>query len=291
MTTWATQLQDRVIVITGASAGIGEALAMRVAVPGAKLVLAARREGVLHTIKEVLADRGAEVVLVPTDMGDPASVQQLAETVITHFGRVDILVNNAGYGQMGPVELVSDGAVRQQFEVNFFGLLSLTRALIPTMRAQGRGRIINVSSVAGHVSMPFSGIYNATKHALEAVSDSLRIELAPFGIQVVLVEPGPVQTEFFEVAGQKTSQDIPSDNPYAAVLSQRAEITGAMAKSGWTPAQVADIMVRAMTDTHPQPRYTAFTGGKLALALMQVTPAPILDRMWAKMFRWSPPSS
>ncbi|MEN9205286.1 MAG: SDR family oxidoreductase [Thermostichales cyanobacterium SZTDM-1c_bins_54] len=284
----AAALADRVVVITGASSGIGEAVAMRAAVPGATLVLAARREGVLRTIQEVLTHRGAKVLVLPTDMGDPAQVQRLADQVLEQCGRVDILVNNAGYGQMGPLELLPLEAMQRQFQVNVFGLVQLTQALIPGMRAQGRGRIVNISSIVGQIGMPFNGIYSASKHALEAISDALRVELAPFGIQVVVVEPGPVQTEFFTVADAQMKSYLPDQHPYQAILKQDEDSTGSLKKNAWTADQVAEVVLRAMTDPRPAPRYTAFSGGKAMLGLMKLAPAPWLDQVWARLFAWQP---
>jgi short-subunit dehydrogenase involved in D-alanine esterification of teichoic acids len=165
-------LANQVVLITGASAGIGEAVALEAAKRGARLVLAARREGLLRNVKDLVESRGAEALVVPTDMADTAQVEALAQKALDHFGRVDILVNNAGYGQMGPVEEVDVAAMRRQFEVNVFGLHALTRALLPQMRERGSGRILNLSSVAGQLSMPFSGVYSATKFAVEALSDA-----------------------------------------------------------------------------------------------------------------------
>lgn len=279
-------LADRVILITGASAGIGEAVAMAAAVPGATLVLAARREGILRTIQEVLTHRGCRVLVIPTDMGDPEQVQRLAEQVLDTCGRVDILVNNAGYGQMGPLEILPLEAIQRQFQVNVFGVVQLTQALIPAMRAQKYGRIINISSVVGHISMPFNGIYSASKHALEALSDALRVELAPFGIQVVVVEPGPVATEFFAVAQAQMQTVLPEQHPYGAVIKQDSESTGSLSKNAWRAEQVAAVILRAMTDPRPAPRYTAFQGGKSMLALMKVTPAAWMDKFWCRIFQW-----
>jgi len=279
-------LANRVIVITGASAGIGEALAMRVAVPGATLVLTARREGILRTIAEVLTPRGCRVVVIPTDMGDPQQIQGLSDQILAECGHVDILVNNAGYGQMGPIELLPLETVQRQFQVNVFGVVQLTQALIPAMRDQKQGRIINISSVVGHIGMPFNGVYSASKHAIEALSDALRVELAPFGIQVVVVEPGPVATEFFAVAQAQIQAVLPEQHPYTAVFKQDQENTGSLSKNAWGADQVAEVILRAMTDPRPAPRYTAFQGGKPMLAIIKLTPALWMDRFWSRIFQW-----
>ncbi len=279
-------LQDKVVLVTGASAGIGEAIAMEAARQKAKVVLAARREGVLQTIARLVESKGGKALVVPTDMSQSEQVANLAETVLSTWGQVDVLVNNAGYGQMGPIELVDDGAVRRQFDVNVFGVLDLTRRLIPAMRARKSGRIINISSVAGKVSLPFMGIYNASKHALEAISDSLRLELAPFGIKVVVIEPGPVATDFFYAAETATQAVLvgKADNPYQTSLESMGETLsgGAIA---WTAERIASVVLTAMTTNQPRDRYVAASGGALGLGLLQAMPTAWSDKFLSGMFK------
>lgn len=222
--------------------------------------------------------------MVPTDMADTAQVEALAQKALDHFGRVDILVNNAGYGQMGPVEEVDVAAMRRQFEVNVFGLHALTRALLPQMRERGSGRILNLSSVAGQMSMPFSGVYSATKFAVEALSDALRVEVAPFGIKVILIEPGPVATEFGRVAEETFAAVVNPNGPYKAILDKTADLASSFSKMAWPVEKVVEPILRAMTDPHPSDRYTAFTGGKVALGLMRLMPAALADSMWRRVY-------
>ncbi len=277
-------LAHQVVLVTGATSGIGEAVVQMAAKQGAKLVLAARREGVLQTMEDILTKQGVEVLVVPTDMADPEQVKALAEKALAHFGQVDILINNAGFGQMGPVEQISGEAVQRQFDVNVFGLLGLTRALLPTMRERGQGRIINISSVAGQISMPLSGVYNATKHAVEALSDALRVEVAPFGIRVVVVEPGPVKTDFFRVAEDTAAQVADPSGPYAGLADTMENFKASATDLAWPVEKVAKIIVRAMTDPNPAPRYTAFQLGKAGLGLMRLTPARVMDGFWSRTF-------
>ncbi len=250
------------------------------------MVLAARREGVLQTIARLVESKGGKALVVPTDMSQSEQVANLAETVLSTWGQVDVLVNNAGYGQMGPIELVDDGAVRRQFDVNVFGVLDLTRRLIPAMRARKSGRIINISSVAGKVSLPFMGIYNASKHALEAISDSLRLELAPFGIKVVVIEPGPVATDFFYAAETATQAVLvgKADNPYQTSLESMGETLsgGAIA---WTAERIASVVLTAMTTNQPRDRYVAASGGALGLGLLQAMPTAWSDKFLSGMFK------
>lgn len=279
-------LQDKVVLVTGASAGIGEAIAIEAARQKAKVVLAARREGVLQNVARLVESKGGKALVVPTDMTQPEQIANLAETVLKTWGQVDVLVNNAGYGQMGPIELVDDAAVRRQFEVNVFSLLDLTRRLVPAMRARKSGRIINISSIAGKVSLPFMGIYNASKHALEAISDSLRLELAPFGIKVVVIEPGPVATDFFYTAETVTKDVLAdkADNPYQSSLEAMGE-TMSVGSIAWTAERIASVVVTAMTATQPRDRYVAASGGAFGLGLLQAMPTHLSDKLLSGMFK------
>src|SRR5512134_883364 len=182
--------QGQVILVTGCSTGIGRATALEAAARGHRVFASARRpESVAG-----LAAKG--ITPVALDVTAPASIAEAVGEVLRSESRIDALVNNAGYGQYGAVEDVSPEEWRAQFEVNVFGALAVLRAVLPAMgRARG-GTIVNVSSVAGRVAVPFAGAYSASKHALEAISDALRVELSPWGIRVVLVEPGPISTRF-----------------------------------------------------------------------------------------------
>src|SRR4028119_284351 len=226
--TQSLPLAEQVILITGASTGIGAALARRLAAEylGIRLVLAARNQKKLESVATDCLKAGADVLVVPTDMAQVEQVKALAKSALERFGRVDSLVNNAGYGQMGPVELISRENAQRQFDVNFQGPLSLTQALIPTMREQGGGRVINVSSLGGHLAFPAGGMYSASKFALEALSDVMRMELEAFNIKVSVIVPGPVTTEFFGIAGDKVDLNVPESGRtiYRAAIKAIKEI-------------------------------------------------------------------
>src|SRR3954464_14777844 len=192
-------LAGQVIIVTGASSGIGEATARRLARAGSKVVLSARRPERLEALARELDPAGANALAVAGDVTNPADREKLVVATRAKFGRIDALVNNAGYGTRGPVEIVPVDAIRKNFETNLFSLIALTQLVLPEMRARGSGRIINIGSVAGKIARPLSSIYDATKHALEAITDGLRGELKPFGIQVSLIRPGFILTEFVDV--------------------------------------------------------------------------------------------
>ncbi|NEP61292.1 MAG: SDR family oxidoreductase [Symploca sp. SIO2G7] len=282
-------LSEQVVLITGASSGIGAALAQRLATGflGIRLVLAARNQEKLEAVATDCRKAGAQVLVVPTDMAQLEQVQTLAQSALSSFGRVDALVNNAGYGQMGPVELIPPEYAKQQFAVNFHGPLILTQALIPTMRHQGAGRIINVSSLGGRLAFPSGGMYSASKFALEALSDVLRMELEGFNINVSVIEPGPVKTEFFQVVSEqiKTTVPEPEKTPYRAAIAAMKAIEKRTAPLTWSAQQVAVVIERALTDKNPRPRYIAATGGEVMLFLMiKLLPRQLVDLFWQRFY-------
>ncbi|MFL6250780.1 MAG: SDR family oxidoreductase, partial [Actinomycetes bacterium] len=183
------------ILITGATSGIGRDAALRLARAGHLVLAGGRRPDALAALARDARGRLEPVTL---DVTDPASVAAARALVERRTGGrgLDVLVNNAGYALPGPLEALADADLRGLFDTNLFGLLAVTRAFVPAMRERGQGRVVNVGSIMGRVAMPLLGAYNATKHAVAAMTETLRMELAPFGITVVLVEPGAVRTGF-----------------------------------------------------------------------------------------------
>ena len=188
-----TNETSRVWFITGASTGFGRKLAEAVLAKGDRVVATARKQETVAGLERQNPSRARAVRLDVTDL---AQVTASVQAAIDAFGRIDVLVNNAGYGLMGAVEEVSDAQIRQQFETNLFGLLNVTRAVLPLLREQGSGHILNVTSMGGQVSFPISGIYHGTKYAIEGISESLAKEVAPFGVKITIIEPGAFKTDF-----------------------------------------------------------------------------------------------
>ncbi|MGK7951629.1 MAG: SDR family NAD(P)-dependent oxidoreductase [Xenococcaceae cyanobacterium] len=284
-----TPLSEQIILITGSSSGIGAALAQTLAVDflGIRLVLAARNQTKLEQVAELCRKAGAEVLVIPTDMGQVEQVQALAQQAVEHFGRIDILVNNAGYGQMGPLELISPTAAQAQLAVNFHGPLVLTQSLIPVMRSQGDGRIINISSLGGLIPFPAGGIYSCSKFALEALTDILRMELKAFNIKVSVIEPGPVVTDFFQVAWEKVEKTIPNhaNTLYAPVFDNLEKIDRQLDLLGWSAEKTAKVIIRAMKSSNPRPRYIAATGGNFLVFIMnKILPAWARDTFWKRFY-------
>lgn len=186
--------KDRVWFITGCSTGFGRILCEALlAQDGPRVVATARNPG---SLQDLVATHPGRCLVLPLDVTRQAQISAAVEGAIAHFGRIDVLVNNAGYGVIGAVEEVSDAELRAMYEVNVFGLIAVTQAILPEMRAQRSGQIVNLSSIAGLMALPGSCTYASTKHAVEAISEGLYHELKPLGISVTLIEPGPFRTDF-----------------------------------------------------------------------------------------------
>jgi short-subunit dehydrogenase len=275
-------LKGQTAIITGASAGIGEAIARNLARADATVVITARRQERLDTLKKEIEQSGGQAIAIAGDINSADHRQHLLKETLKATGRIDALINNAGYGQRGPVELVPMDAIRQNFETNFFSVVDLTQQVIPIMRKQNSGRIVNISSVAGKVSRPFASIYSATKFALEAISDGMRLELAPFGIQVVVIEPGFITTEFSGTANKIAKPIIEQDSPYKPFLSGSAEGDRQIRKMAGTPDEIARLVHLALTADKPKARYAAPGHAKLAIALKRWLPEKMYENLVKK---------
>jgi short-subunit dehydrogenase len=270
-------LKGQVIVITGASSGIGEATARMLARNGARVVLAARRRERLEALKtEIDAGVPERSLAVTADITLPEDRERLVQETLKTYGRIDGLVNNAGYGQRGPIETVPIEMIRQNFETNLFSLIAISQLVIPIMRNQRRGRIVNISSVAGRIARPLSSIYDATKHALEAISDGMRGELAPFGIKVVVVEPGFIITEFLEVAKTR-SRPIEDEGLYTERLAKVNDDFKRVRGLAGKPDDIARLVLKALTAPNPRIRYAGPGHAHVLLALKRLLPDRIID--------------
>jgi NAD(P)-dependent dehydrogenase (short-subunit alcohol dehydrogenase family) len=193
---------------------------------------------------------------LPLDVTDPTSVASATEEVVRRFGRIDVLVNNAGYAVRGAFEDIAVDQVQQMFDVNVYGVMRMIRAVVPHMRQQQAGRVITIGSLAGKLVLPVNGTYSATKFALEALSDALRMELAPFGIQAVLIEPGNIRSNFMATA-QANSQETLShpDSPYHALYQHYLQVMTTMRKSELGPEIVSRVVQQAIEASKPKARY------------------------------------
>jgi NAD(P)-dependent dehydrogenase (short-subunit alcohol dehydrogenase family) len=274
-------LTDQVVIITGASSGIGEATARRLARGGARLVISARRADRLEALARQLDSSGAHVLAVAGDVTIEVDRRRLVTAARERFGRIDALVNNAGYGTRGPVERVPVELIRRNFETNLFSLIALTQLVIPVMREQPpgpvRGRIVNLGSVAGRIARPLSSVYDSTKHALEAITDGLRGELKPFGLDVVLIRPGFIRTEFIAAADQASAAPMENAGPYAPYFAGYRRGHERLRLVAGTGDDIARLVERALTAAHPRSHYSAPAHAKLFLLLKWLLPARTVD--------------
>ena len=268
---------SRVAIVTGASAGIGAATSRLLHERGFRVYAAARR---LDRMAE-LAALGIGVVRV--DVTDEADRVALVDRVVADSGRIDVLVNNAGYGSFGALEDVPLAEARRQFEVNVFGAARLCQLVLPHLRARGSGRIINVSSVGARMYQPLGGWYHSTKYALEGLSDCLRVELRPLGIDVVLIEPGGIATEFPRLAGERLLASS-GDGAYAGYARRYAASLTSEAKGISSPAVVARAIARAATARRPHARYPVGRGARAALLARWLLPDRAYDRVLVGLF-------
>ena len=272
--------EAKVILITGASSGIGYDAATRLAQQGHCVYAAARRLELMEPLKAL----GAKVLHL--DVTDENSIQQCVESVIQAEGRIDVLVNNAGYGFFGAIEIVPMEEARRQLEVNLFGLARLTQLVLPQMRKQGSGRIINTSSIAGKMVIYLGGWYNVTKYAVEAFSDALRMETKPFGIDVVMIEPGAIKTTWGPIAAQHL-RDSSAGTAYEEAGARWANSMEWFYQSRWlsSPDIIAKAISRAVNSRHPKARYCRgrfSVSGRVAHALL---PARWWDALMRRMGR------
>jgi NAD(P)-dependent dehydrogenase (short-subunit alcohol dehydrogenase family) len=274
---------SKAVLITGCSTGIGRATAERLAKKGHTVYATARR---LESIAD-LEEKGCR--LLELDVTDEASMQAAVARVEQDQGAVGALVNNAGYSQSGAIEDVPMEQVRRQFETNVFGLIRMCQLVLPGMRRQGSGRIVNVSSMGGRLVFPGGGIYHATKHSVEAVSDALRFEVKGFGIGVSIIEPGLIRTQFGETAVGSIHEATSDDGPYgefnqAVAASTANAYSGAMSRLAAPPDSVAHAVERAITSRRPRPRYVITLGARVMLAAHGLLPARGWDTMMRSQF-------
>lgn len=272
-----------VILVTGATSGIGRDAALRLARAGHRVLAGGRRP-------DALAELAREGRLEPLllDVADAGSVEAARVEVErrTAGAGLDVLVNNAGYALPGPLETLTEADLRLLFDTNVFGLLAVTRAFLPRMRERGAGRVVNVGSVMGRVTMPLLGAYNASKHAVAALTDALRMELAPFGVRVVLVEPGAVRSGFAARALQGLAPYRDPGSPYARAVAGTDAAWERVYRFAVTPAAVSRAIERAATARRPAARYVVPGRYRLLLAALAATPRGVTDAAKRRVMGW-----
>jgi short-subunit dehydrogenase len=275
------------VLITGCSSGIGRAAAVSLHDAGLRVYATARR---VDTLAD-LASRG--IATLALDVTEETSMAEAVAAVEADAGAVGTLINNAGYGLYGPVEQVPMAEVRRQLETNFFGLVRLTQLVLPGMRRRRGGRILNVSSMGGRATLPGGAFYHASKYAVEAFSDALRMEVAQFGIEVVLIEPGPVKTPWTDTAagslGDAVSGPDADADPYAAYkaavgVSFGRTTSGFVSRLGSDAQDIAKVITRAVTARRPRTRYLINPVAKSVVTLNRLLPGRAYDAVIRRQY-------
>jgi short-subunit dehydrogenase len=273
-------MTSKVAIVTGASSGIGEVTAALLRANGYAVHAGARR---VERMKP-LADSG--VVTRALDVTDDGSMTAFVDGVIADEGRIDVLVNNAGYGSYGALEDVPIEEARRQFEVNVFGLARMTQLVLPTMRAQHHGYVVNVSSMGGKIWEPLGSWYHATKFAVEGLSDSLRLELKPHGVKVVIVEPGSIATEWRDISAEHALGSS-GESAYAAQAHALARVYAS--PTGSKPDVVAKAILKAVSTRNPRTRYAIGQGAKPITYARRVMPDQAFDALVGRLYRPTTP--
>ena len=272
------------LLITGATSGIGRHAALHLAKKGHRVFAAGRNPQALEALRAEAA--GLDLHALSLDVTDDASIRAAVVEVdrVTGGYGLDGLVNNAGFGMTVPVADLSDADLRAQFETNVFGLMAMTRAFLPAMRARRAGRIVNISSVGGRLTLPFLGGYNASKYAVESLSDALRRELRAFGIRVSLVEPGVIRTDFTRRSMDGMAAYRSADSDYAAVYERADELEKLSDKMASGPAVVTAAVESALLSRWPAARYVVPFSSKIFLAMAALMPTRMVDFVMRQMF-------
>lgn len=272
-------ITGKTALVTGASSGIGMATVESLLSEGAVVYASARRLEKMQDLEKM----GANVIKM--DVTDESSITTAMNSILEKEGSIDILVNNAGYGSLGAIEDVSIDEARRQFEVNLFGLARITQLVLPTMRRNGYGKIVNISSVGGKVYMGFGGWYHATKHALEGFSDCLRLETKPFGIDVVIIEPGGINTEWGNIAMENLKKTSGTNSAYAPVVDRVIKGFTGMQTAGKLskPSVIAKVILKSVTAKRPQTRYAAGYLSGTTLFLRRWLSDRMFDTLSSKM--------
>jgi NAD(P)-dependent dehydrogenase (short-subunit alcohol dehydrogenase family) len=280
-------MTSSVVLITGASGGFGQSCAEHLAGLGHRVYGTSRRAEFPDSFdpsSNLSFNPDSSPVMLPMDVCDDDSVRSAVDFVLKREGRIDVVVNNAGVGLAGAVEDTSVEEARSLFETNFFGVLRVCRAVLPTLREQGSGRIVNVSSLAGLVTIPFQGFYSASKYALESMTDAMRMELRPYGIQVTLIEPGDFKTGFTQ--SRIFAAASGEGSPYRESCERAVAVMEHDEQSGADPQQLAELLAKIIAKPSPGIRYPV--GGlsqRLGVAARRVLPASIFEKIIRAIYK------
>ena len=271
---------SKAILITGCSTGIGAETARTLAQGGWTVYATARKPETLQPLESA----GCKTLAL--DVTDEASMKAAVDQVVEAEGAVGVLINNAGYSQSGAIESIELDSIRRQFETNVFGLIRMSQLCLPGMRDQGWGRIVNIGSMGGKLTFPGGGIYHATKYSVEAISDAMRFEVRGFGVNLILIEPGLITTEFGSAAVASIDDGVVDNGPYGKFNHHVGKMTagayeGPLAKLGGGPDAVAKVIQKAISSDRPRPRYTVTPSARLSIGQRRL----LTDRGWDRLMR------
>jgi NAD(P)-dependent dehydrogenase (short-subunit alcohol dehydrogenase family) len=268
--------RQRVVLITGASSGIGQACAEHLARRGFRVYGTSRRALPLAAAPGPTSGPPAQFQLIPMDVASDESVEQGVQWIVAREGRLDVVVNNAGFGLAGSVEDTGLEEAKAQMEANFFGVVRLCHAALPIMRQQGGGYLVNISSVSGLIGIAFQGFYSASKFAVEGLAESLRGEVRPYGIQVVLIEPGDFHTNF--TSNRRKTRAAQLGSVYATRFARALSVMEADETHGATPESIAFLLERIITTRSPRLRYLVGPASeRLAVGLKKLLPPALFE--------------
>jgi NAD(P)-dependent dehydrogenase (short-subunit alcohol dehydrogenase family) len=245
--------KDKVAIVTGSATGIGYETAIHLAKNGFRTYASMRNLPKADEITKIAKSENLPLRVIQLDVTDDISINKAIDTVINESGKVDVLVNNAGYGLIGSIEDMSIEELKAQYETNVFGVFRVTKAVLPHMRKQHKGSIINISSIAGRIALPLYSAYVSTKFAIEGLSESMAYELEPFGIKVAIIEPGAIKTNFRREQAAKGSSE--EGSPYSSMMRSPSKVIEEMLKHRLYPEEVAKIVIQAIENPKPKLRY------------------------------------
>jgi short-subunit dehydrogenase len=266
---------SKIVLVTGATAGIGRMTALHLAKLGHHVIATGRKLPELAALKTEAGSLKLDTLTL--DVTSPASIAAAvsAVDVLTNKRGLDVLVNNAGFGVLGPTSEIGDAEMRRQYETNVFGLMNVTRAFLPKMIERRTGRVVNVSSVGGRITLPYFGVYNSTKYAVEALSDALRYELRPFGIDVSLIEPGIIRTNFEATAVSGLAQF--KTTPFAVAVEKYEEMSKFANRFASNPIVIAKAIAKAVGARRPRARYVAPFSNHMFFMMSSLLPTRVWD--------------
>lgn len=268
-------MQPKIVLITGASSGIGKAIAEHLSGKGHTVF------GTSRDAKKATTKMGFEMIAL--DVTKPDSIQKAVGYVIEKSGRIDVLVNNAGMGIAGPLEEIPEVEIKRVFETNLFGPINVMKTVLPHMRKQGDGLVVNITSIAGYMGLPFRGVYSATKGALELVTESVNMEVKSQGIRIVNLAPGDFATN---IASGRYHAPLKEDSPYFATYKTSLEMMNAHVDSGADPKKIALLVEQIMSDSNPKIHYKAAgMMEKFGIVLKRILPDKVYEKMLMKHFK------